>query len=133
MARGKASLGKAELEILRYVAEHHPISAREVAEHAARTRGLARTTVLTVLERLRKKGFLVRKEVKGLYQYRPKLARNALLKNLTRDFVREALGGSLSPVIACLAEAEDVSDEQLDKLKRLVEELDTRRKGDRKA
>src|SRR5207249_331104 len=54
------SLGDQELEVLRFVAEHAPISVGEVAERFGEPRGLARTTILTVMERLRKKGFLTR-------------------------------------------------------------------------
>jgi predicted transcriptional regulator len=129
MTRRHASLGQAELEILRYVADHQPTSVREVAEHAARTKGLARTTVLTVMERLRRKGFLRRKKIGGLYRYCPKLPKGELLRDLTHDFVERVLEGSLSPFMAYLAEAENLGDEELEKLKQLVRELDTRRKG----
>ncbi|MHC4178650.1 MAG: BlaI/MecI/CopY family transcriptional regulator [Planctomycetota bacterium] len=130
MARRHASLGHAELEILRYVADHHPISVRQVAEHAAETKGLARTTVLTVMERLRKKGFLIRKRIEGVYCYGPKLPKGELLRDLTHDFVQTVLEGSLSPFMAYLAETENLSDKELAKLKQLVRDLDTRRKGD---
>ena len=41
----RAGLGKAEWEILRYIVEHHPITVRDVADYAAETQGLARTTI----------------------------------------------------------------------------------------
>jgi predicted transcriptional regulator len=52
------NIGRAELEVLRYVQDHHPASVRQVAEHFAESKGHVRTTILTVLERLRKKGYL---------------------------------------------------------------------------
>ena len=131
MTRRRPSLGQAELETLRYVADRGPISVRDVATHAAETRGLARTTVLTVMERLRKKGYLQRKKVGGLYHYSPRLPKGELLQNLTHDFVERVLEGSLSPFVAYLAETENLGDEELDKLKELVDQLDTRRKGDK--
>lgn len=65
MADSKASLGPLETDILRYIGDHHPISVSEVAEHVAETTGHARTTVLTVMVRLLRKGFLTRKTVDG--------------------------------------------------------------------
>ena len=46
--RRKGSIGRAQLEILRYVQDHHPVTVRQVAEHLAETRGLTRTTALNV-------------------------------------------------------------------------------------
>ena len=48
-----------------FVGDHHPISVGEVAEHFANTTGQARTTVLTTMERLRRKGHLSRKRRQG--------------------------------------------------------------------
>ena len=63
MARRKERLGRLELDVLRYVADHHPISVREVAAHFAAASGQARTTVLTVMQRLR--GKAVSRAVEG--------------------------------------------------------------------
>ncbi len=130
MARHQASIGRAEMEILRYIADHHPATVREVADHAAQTKGLARTTVLTVMERLRKKGCLTRARIGAVYRYSPKLPKGELLQDLTRDFVERVLGGSVSPFMAYLAETGNLSDEELERLKTLINELDARRKGD---
>ena len=46
----KPPLGDQELETLRYISEHAPISVGEVAAGFGEPRGLARTTVLTVME-----------------------------------------------------------------------------------
>ena len=129
MPRRRASLGRAELEILQYIADHGPISVRDVADHVARTRGHARTTVLTVMERLRKKGYLLRKKIGGIYRYRPKLSKGELLHHLIHDFVDGALGGSVSPLMAYLTESKNLGDEELDRLKQLVHELETQKKG----
>ena len=130
MAPHQASIGEAELEILQYVANHHPVTVREVADHAAETKGLARTTVLTVMERLRKKGHLTRKKIGAVYRYSPRVPKRELLQNLTRDFVERVLEGSVSPFMAYLAEMENLDDEELDRLRALVSELDARRKED---
>ncbi len=129
MVRRRKSLGRAELEILQYVADHQPISVREVAEHAARVKGHARTTILTVMERLRKKGYLTRRKAKGIYRYSLKLAKAELMQTLVRDFVDGVLGGSVSPLMAYLAQTDDLSDEEIDRLRQLVRRLDSKDGG----
>jgi predicted transcriptional regulator len=122
------NLGRAELQILQHVTDHPHATVGEVARHFAVTTGLARTTVLTVMERLRRKGYLSRRRKGGVYQYFPRLSKANLLRNLVRDFVEGTLGGSLEPFMAYLAQNAEVSPEQLGELRRLVHDLDQQRK-----
>ena len=131
MARRRASLGRAELEILQYAVDRYPVTVREVADHAAETKGYARTTVLTVMERLRKKGYLTRRKAGGVYQYRPKLPKGELLEHLIGDFVDRVLGGSVSPFVAYLAQTDNLTEEEVARLKKAVQELEVRQKEDR--
>jgi len=119
------------LQVLRYISDHHPATMREVAAHFKQAAGHARTTVITMMERLRRKGYLKRRKAGGTYQYSPAVPKAALLQSLVRDFVDEALGGSVAPFLAFLARSREVSDENLAELKRIVRELDAQRKGER--
>src|SRR5262245_45017739 len=118
------SIGRAELEVLRYVADHAPISVGAVAEHFTDKRGIVRTTLLNVMERLRKKGYLTRKVVDGVYQYSPKQPKSELLKGLVRDFVENSLGGSISPFMAYLAEGPELKENEVAELRKIVRELE---------
>jgi len=120
-----------EWEVLQYVTAHHPVTAREVADHFGRTHGWARTTVLTLMDRLREKGYLTREKFDGVNRYAPREPGNELMVRLVRDFVQKALGGSVSPFVAYLSRDASLSPQERDELKRLVRELDAREgKGD---
>lgn len=127
MTRERINVGKAELPILRYVADNQPVSVGEVAAYFLAQDGLARTTVLTMMGRLRKKGFLVRKKVKGVFLYSPRQAKQELMRSLVRDFVDKTLGGIVSPFVAFLADEATVSAEELEELKRIVSKIETRK------
>jgi len=122
----QSKIGSAELEILSYVTERHPITVGEVAEHFANTKGHARTTILTVMERLRKKGFLTRLKTGGVFEYSPTTTKKELTRSLVRDFIDQALGGSLAPFVAYLTECAELSDEDIKDLERLVADLEKR-------
>jgi predicted transcriptional regulator len=124
----KPNIGRAEMDILHYVTKHHPVTVRQVADHISETKGHVRTTVLNIMERLRKKGFLRRKKQNGIFEYSSTLPRTDLLRNLVRDFVQKTLGGSVSPFVAFLAEEGEVNDAELVELKRLVRELESEQK-----
>jgi predicted transcriptional regulator len=120
-------LGQEEWDILRRVAETAPVSVRDVADHFAETKGLARTTVLTVMERLRTKRFLRRRKSDGVYRYSPSVPLPELAQGMVARFVETRLQGVIAPFLAYLSDSANVSDEELDKLKRLVSELEQQR------
>lgn len=119
-------LGEVELETLRFVAAHAPLSVREATAQFGEPRGLARTTILTVMERLRQKGYLTRKRENGVFRYRPQTDQADVLKELVRNFVEKTLAGSLTPFVAYLAEAEQLSEAEIAQLRQLVETLEPR-------
>lgn len=124
------SIGQEELAVLQFVHDRQPVTVREVAEHFA-SQGKARTTILTVMERLRAKKFLTRKKIGGTFAYSPKLDRNAVMNGVVGDFVRNMLGGSVSPFMAWMSETDSLTDDELRELKKLVRNLDKERKEKR--
>ena len=114
------TLGDQELTLLRYVTDHAPVTVREVAEQFGEPHGLARTTILTMMERLRQKNYLTRLKDQGAFQYRPVVAKTELMQSLVKDFVEKSLGGSLSPFVAYLSEAR-LSERELADLRRLIQ------------
>lgn len=122
------SIGDQELALLRHVAEAGPVSVGQVAESFGAPRGLARSTVLTMMERLRQKGYLEREPVEGVYHYRADSSPGELLQGAVRAFVERTLSGSVSPFVSYLTERSEVSDEELAELEQLVDRLKSRRK-----
>ncbi|RYG71055.1 BlaI/MecI/CopY family transcriptional regulator [bacterium] len=122
----RPALGEQETRVLLFVTERGAVPARIVAEHFAVEAGLARTTTLTVLERLRTKGYLVRRKVGASYQYAPEDKTGGTARDVVGGFVERSLGGSVSPLLAYLADAPHLSTEEIEQLRRLVEELDDR-------
>lgn len=122
-------LGRLERDVLQYIAEHHPITVREAAAHFAETSGQARTTVLTVMERLRAKGYLKRRKSSGVHHYTPTISKADLLQQLVGGFVDEVLGGEVSPFVAYLTRSSLLNDDELRKLRQLLERLEARQRG----
>jgi predicted transcriptional regulator len=120
-------LGEQEMLILNWIADHSPASVRETASHFEKERGLARTTIMTVMERLRKKGLLTRRHAEGVFQYSVKIEKAELLQQKVAEFVERTLGGSLSPVLNYFSEAPALSPDELDQLKALVSKMEGKR------
>jgi len=114
---------------LRCVDENSPATVREVADRMAETKGLARTTVLTVMERLRAKRCLRRRKSGGVYRYSPRIPLHDLAQGMVASFVETRLQGVISPFLAYLSDSSRVSDEELTELKRLVRDLEQQKQG----
>ena len=65
----RKSIGDQELALLQYLSGQGDASVGEVAAGYGEPRGLARSTVLTMMERLRAKSYLRRRKAGGVYRY----------------------------------------------------------------
>ena len=70
MSKSESSIGQEELAVLQYVQDNFPITVREVSDHFSEF-GKARTTILTVMERLRSRSFWCETRWPGLIDIRP--------------------------------------------------------------
>lgn len=119
----ETSVGEQELALLRFIADHDGITVGEAADRYGTPRHLARSTVLTMMERLRRKGFLVRRLADGVYRYRARATSGDLLKGAVRRFVERNLGGSVSPFLAYLSDTRELSDAEVRELEDIVARL----------
>jgi len=122
------SIGDQELALLHHVAEQGGATVGEAAEGFGAPRGLARSTVLTMMERLRQKGHLDRRQIDGVYRYSSPASPGQVMLDVVRTFVERTLGGSVSPFVAYLTEEAAVSDAELAGLEELVAKLHSKRK-----
>jgi predicted transcriptional regulator len=122
-------IGDQELALLRDLGTGDAATVAEVVERFGLPRGLARSTVLTMMERLRKKGHLTRRQVDGIYRYAPRTAPADAVQHAVASFVDRTLNGSVTPFVTFLAESHEVSDTELAELEELVAKLqDDRRR-----
>lgn len=118
------TVGDQELALLRWLAgRSEGASVGEAATIFGSGRGWARTTVLTMMERLRAKGLLEREHSDGAFRYHAASSPEAIERSAIGAFVERTLGGSSAPLVAYLAEEAEVSAEDLAELEALVATL----------
>jgi predicted transcriptional regulator len=125
------SIGEQELALLRHIADRGSVTVGEAADEFGAARDLARSTVLTMMERLRRKGHLARRPVDGIYRYRARATSAELMKGAVQRFVERNLEGSVAPFLAYLSEAGQVSDAELRELEDIVARLNAGKRMDR--
>ena len=124
----KPSIGDQELALLQHIEESGTASVGEVAASFGEPRGLARSTVLTMMERLRGKGYLKRRQLRGMFRYSTATGAGEAVRSAVGSFVEKTLSGSVSPFVAWMSERAEVSDDELAELEELVAQLQSRRR-----
>jgi predicted transcriptional regulator len=117
------TIGEQELALLHHVAENGPATVGEVAATFGTRRDLARSTVLTMMERLRKKKQLDRRLVEGVYRYRTRASSEELVRGSIRRFVESHLGGSIVPLVAYLQESASLTEADRREIEALLDGL----------
>ena len=125
------SIGEQELGLLKHIADREGVTVGEAADEYGAPRRLARSTVLTMMERLRRKGHLERRLVDGVYRYRARVSTADILKNAVQRFVERNLDGSVSPFLTYLSESAELPDRERRELEKIVARLDRREGRDR--
>jgi BlaI family transcriptional regulator, penicillinase repressor len=115
-------ISEAEHAVMEALWTRAPLSATEVADEVAE-RGWGLPTVKTLLARLVAKQ-AVRTEPDGKrFLYSPAIARAHYVGGESRRLVERLFGGSAAGLFAHLAEAEALSDADLDQIEALLKEI----------
>jgi len=91
-----------ELECLKVLWKLGEGSVKDVRGGLTANRNLAYTTVMTVLDRLARKGGVARRKVGRSFLYAPVLSRDGLRRLAIRDLVDSFFGGSEQELLAYL-------------------------------
>jgi predicted transcriptional regulator len=91
-----------ELECLKMLWSLGEGSVREVRQALAPSRSLAYTTVMTVLERMVRKGGVARRKVGRSFVYVPVVSRDALRRRALKELLESFFGGSREELLAFL-------------------------------
>lgn len=124
----RKTIGDQEMALLQYIAQQRDASVGEVAAAFGEARGLARSTVLTMMERLRAKAYLRRKQVDGVFRYATTAQQDDVVRSAVGSFVEKTLQGSVSPFVAWMSQRTEVSDDELAELEALVATLQSKRR-----
>ena len=127
MAPQRPPVSDAEREVLRVLWEHGPLAVRELAEKlAAAKNDWQRTTILTLLSRLEKKGYVASDRGAQAYVYRAVVSRDDLVHQRMQELANELCDGRPAPLFLAFAERQKFSAAEVAELQRLVEELTAR-------
>jgi BlaI family transcriptional regulator, penicillinase repressor len=118
-------LGDLQKAVMEIVWDLDEATVNQVRDRLARRRKLAYTTVLTVMQKLDKSGWLTHREEGRAYVYRPTKTRDEAGRSSLRQFIDRICGGNPIAAFQHLLADEDLSADDLAALRKMI---DKRRK-----
>lgn len=115
-------IAPAEWEIIEVLWNAHPLSAAEVVDAVRQSSDWHAKTIRTLLERLVEKGLVSRVKRAGCFRYSPCVEREQCVREEGQSFLKRFFGGDLLPMVAHFLDEADVSKEELDRLRLLLNE-----------
>ncbi|MEG2073477.1 MAG: BlaI/MecI/CopY family transcriptional regulator [Angelakisella sp.] len=110
----------AEFPLMEYIWEHAPISANELANYALTAFGWKKNTTYTVVKRLGERGAIKRTDPGIIVE--PLVTRSEIERAETDDLIEKVYKGSLKMFMVSFLNREDISNAELDELKKMIEE-----------
>ncbi len=129
MSYKQLQLGEREISVLEILWRDGMHSAKSVREKLAENTDLALSTVQSTLERLYKKGILIREKKSHAYVYECNISRRELLGDLLDDVIGQLNNGHHEPVLSSFIDyAERLDENSLNDLERLIQKRIEERK-----
>jgi len=114
----------AELEILGVLWSRGPSTVREVHDTLGPERGAGYTTVLKLMQIMSEKGLVTRDESARAHVYSARAPQARTQRELVRDLVDRAFGGSAARLVLQALSGRRASAEEIERIRRLLDEIE---------
>ncbi len=115
-------ISESEWQVMKVLWASAPQTGNQVVEALASSTAWSPKTIKTLLGRLVKKKALGFEKQGRSYSYYPLVGEEDCVRAETRSFLKRVYGGALQPMLAGFLEDESLSPEEIDELKRILDE-----------
>lgn len=116
-------ISEAEQAVMEALWDDAPLTAQEVSDRVAADRGWSLNTVKTLLGRLLAKSAIAHREDGRRYLYHPIVARDDYVSGESKRLIDRLFGGKLTPLVAHLAERDELSAQDIAEIEALLKDL----------
>ncbi len=119
-AEPATNLTEAEWAIMDVVWDKEPCAAGTVQEALQPTHGWAYSTVKTTMDRMVAKGLLATRPIRNLNLFSSLVSRDDARRGEVKQVLRRAFDGAVAPLLQFLVEQQQLSDAELQELRKLI-------------
>ncbi|MEL6427970.1 MAG: BlaI/MecI/CopY family transcriptional regulator [Planctomycetota bacterium] len=125
------SLGELQHAIMRVLWDRGEAPVSDVHRALLDERGLALTTIATMLSKMEKKGVVARRREGRGFVYRPTVTETQVHRTMVADLTEQLFDGDAAALVNHLLTEQEIDRGELGVIKRLIEEHETQRKKQR--
>ena len=103
-------------------------SVSEIWTAVSASRDVGRTTVLKLVDRLEKRGWLTRLKVNGVFHYTPTVDRERAAGHVASEFVDAFFSGSASELVMSLLGSKKISPSEVEQVRKLLDQNQSARR-----
>ena len=123
----KQRLTSTEWEVCECLWERSPMTLTQIANRLTERMGWSRSTGETLVRRMADKGLLRWEQGRKAKLFYPTVAREDAVVQETRGFLQKVFGGSVGLLVNTMAEREELSREEIDRLYEALRKLEEKR------
>ncbi len=116
------TLSGPQLDIMKVVWRLGEATVRDVYEDLRTQRAIAYTTVMTTMKTMETRGHLKKRTEGRAFVYTASAAENRMIRNIVGDFIDRVFNGSAEPLLVHLVEEKRLSEKDLEKIKKMIQE-----------
>ncbi len=124
-------LTELQVTILRLLWARGEASVADVWEVLHRERGLAQTTVATLLTRLERRGVVARRAEQRQYLYRALVSEAEVKESMVSELTERLFAGDVAALVTHLLTSQEVAPGDLARLRSMIDQAEDRAKEDR--
>ena len=114
------ALSELQIAVMRELWSRQEASPAEVAQALAGQRGLAHTTVATLLSRLEKRGVVAARRDGRQLVYRALVSEDQVRRSMVAGLLTTVFGGDAPALVSHLVRESDIGADDLERIKRLL-------------
>ena len=122
---GRHQLTELQLAIMRVLWDRSEATVQEIWEALHAERGLAQTTVATMLSRLERRGVVTRRAQSRQYRYRAAVTEREVQHSMVGELTERLFDGDVTALVQHLLTGEDVSPGDIAKIRDMIERVET--------
>jgi BlaI family transcriptional regulator, penicillinase repressor len=122
-------LTELQLAIMRVLWDRGQGTVAEIWEALHPERGLAQTTIATLLSRLEKRGVISHQSRARQFVYRPMVSETEVRRSMVRDLTETLFAGDVTELLSHLLKAREMGPGDLERIKAMIAQHESRRNG----
>ncbi|MBS0202845.1 MAG: BlaI/MecI/CopY family transcriptional regulator [Planctomycetes bacterium] len=120
-------MSDAEREVLKVLWDHGPLAVRDVlAKIVEAGQEWSRSTVITLLQRLEKKGYVLSDKSQFAFVFRAVVSREDEMRARMNDLASELCNGEALPLVLAFTEKHRFAPEELARFRQMIDSIEAR-------